>query len=40
MKRIRVTAGVIKDNDKVLLTRRAPKETLLVAGSFQEGKLK
>ena len=26
MKRIRVTAGVIKDNDKVLLTRRAPKE--------------
>ena len=40
MKIIRVTAGVITDNDKVLITRRAPKKISLVAGSFQAEKSK
>jgi len=39
MKRIRVTAGVIKDNDKVLLTRRAPKENFAGGWEFPGGKI-
>lgn len=39
MKRIRVTAGVIKDNDKVLLTRRAPKENFDGGWEFPGGKI-
>jgi 8-oxo-dGTP diphosphatase len=33
MNRIRVAAGVITDNDKVLITRRAPKENF--AGGWE-----
>ncbi|NLX64786.1 MAG: 8-oxo-dGTP diphosphatase MutT [Clostridiaceae bacterium] len=39
MKIIRVTAGVIKDNDKVLITRRAPKEDFAGGWEFPGGKI-
>lgn len=39
MKIIKVTAGVIKDNDKVLLTRRAPKENFAGGWEFPGGKI-
>lgn len=39
MKIIQVTAGVIKDNDKVLITRRAPKEDFAGGWEFPGGKI-
>lgn len=39
MKRIKVTAGVIRDNDKVLITRRAPKENFGGGWEFPGGKI-
>lgn len=39
MKRIKVTAGIIIDNDKVLITRRAPKESFAGGWEFPGGKL-
>ena len=38
MNRIRVAAGVITDNDKVLITRRAPKENFAGGWEFPIGK--
>jgi len=39
VKIIQVTAGVIKDNDKVLITRRAPKEDFAGGWEFPGGKI-
>lgn len=39
MKRIKVAAGVIKDKDKVLITRRAPKENFAGGWEFPGGKI-
>lgn len=39
MNRIRVAAGVITDNDKVLITRRAPKENFAGGWEFPGGKI-
>ncbi|HOQ01884.1 MAG TPA: 8-oxo-dGTP diphosphatase MutT [Acetivibrio sp.] len=39
MKRIKVTAGIIIDNDKVLITRRAPKENFAGGWEFPGGKI-
>ncbi|NLZ52866.1 MAG: 8-oxo-dGTP diphosphatase MutT [Thermoanaerobacteraceae bacterium] len=39
MKAIKVTAGVIADNDKVLITRRAPKENFAGGWEFPGGKI-
>lgn len=39
MKTIKVTAGVIKDNDRVLITRRAPKENFAGGWEFPGGKI-
>ena len=39
MKIIKVTAGVIADNDKVLITRRAPKENFAGGWEFPGGKI-
>lgn len=39
MKIIKVTAGVITDNDKVLITRRAPKENFAGGWEFPGGKI-
>ncbi|HHV71407.1 MAG TPA: 8-oxo-dGTP diphosphatase MutT [Clostridia bacterium] len=39
MKRIKVTAGVITDNDKVLITRRIPKENFAGGWEFPGGKI-
>ena len=39
MNRIKVAAGVITDNDKVLITRRAPEENLAGGWEFPGGKI-
>ncbi|MGI6686439.1 MAG: 8-oxo-dGTP diphosphatase MutT [Bacillota bacterium] len=39
MKTIKVTAGVIIDEDKVLITRRAPKENFAGGWEFPGGKI-
>ena len=39
MKLIKVTAGVITDRDKVLITRRAPKENFAGGWEFPGGKI-
>lgn len=39
MKTIKVTAGVITDSDKVLITRRAPKENFAGGWEFPGGKI-
>jgi len=39
MNRIRVAAGVITDNDKVLITRRALKENFAGGWEFPGGKI-
>jgi len=39
VKRIKVTAGIIIDNDKVLITRRAPKENFAGGWEFPGGKI-
>jgi 8-oxo-dGTP diphosphatase len=39
VKIIKVTAGVIADNDKVLITRRAPKENFAGGWEFPGGKI-
>jgi 8-oxo-dGTP diphosphatase len=39
VKRIKVTAGVITDQDKVLITRRAPKENFAGGWEFPGGKI-
>lgn len=39
MKIIKVVAGVILDNDKVLITRRAPKENFAGGWEFPGGKI-
>jgi 8-oxo-dGTP diphosphatase len=39
MNRIRVAAGVITDNDKVLITRRAPNENFDGGWEFTGGKI-
>jgi 8-oxo-dGTP diphosphatase len=39
VKRIKVTAGVITDNDKVLITRRIPKENFAGGWEFPGGKI-
>jgi len=39
VERFRVTAGVITDNDKVLITKRAPKENFAGMWEFPGGKI-
>ncbi|ABN52715.1 MAG TPA: 8-oxo-dGTP diphosphatase MutT [Hungateiclostridium thermocellum] len=39
MERIRVTAGIIINNDKVLITRRAPNENFAGGWEFPGGKI-
>ncbi|MFY9505387.1 MAG: 8-oxo-dGTP diphosphatase MutT [Caldicoprobacterales bacterium] len=39
MKRIKVTAGIIVDNDRVLITRRAAKESFAGGWEFPGGKI-
>ncbi len=39
MKAIKVTAGIITDSDKVLITRRAPKEKFAGGWEFPGGKI-
>lgn len=39
MKRIKVTAGIITDHDKVLITRRPPKENFVGGWEFPGGKI-
>jgi len=39
VERIRVTAGIIMDNGKVLITRRAPKENFAGGWEFPGGKV-
>jgi 8-oxo-dGTP diphosphatase len=39
VKRIKVTAGIIKDNDKVLITRRVSKENFAGGWEFPGGKI-
>lgn len=39
MKIIKVTAGVIAENDKILITRRAPKENFAGGWEFPGGKI-
>lgn len=39
MKIIKVTAGIILDHDRVLITRRAPKETFAGGWEFPGGKI-
>ncbi len=39
MKIIKVTAGIITDKDKVLITRRAPKENFAGGWEFPGGKI-